>query len=77
MDTREQEQRLDTLTKHLNKAIICSRRRDGFDEIEDDTFFKIVPDIAEGLILKYVNKYPGYTKEKVTKYINIYFDVDD
>ena len=45
MDTREQEQSLETLTKYLNVAIDCCYKKQ-FGEIEDVACISIVNGIA-------------------------------
>ena len=73
MDTREQEQSLETLTKYLNVAIDCCYKKQ-FDEIEDVACISIVNGIALKRITNYGNE---YTKEKTMKYLKIYFDTSE
>ena len=73
MDTREQEQSLETLTKYLNVAIGCCYKKQ-FGEIEDVACISIVNGIALKRITNYGNE---YTKEKTMEYLKIYFDTSE
>ena len=73
MDTREQEQSLETLTKYLNVAIDCCYKKQ-FGEIEDVACISIVNGIALKRITNYGNE---YTKEKTMEYLKIYFDTSE